>query len=383
MDGVSIPFKRKKDVQYMKQKKCLVLKVGSSSLVSEDGAIQYDFIRRTARELNQLKDKGWSVIIVSSGAIALGKLLYGKPIRKSLSQKQALSGIGQRHVINLWQDAFAPFGFLTSQILLTRDDFKSRKRMLNFRNMLAELLTMDSIPIINENDALSSDEIRVGDNDTLGALVAVAVGASHYVIMSDIDGLYDKNPSKFSDGRIIPEVDTITEEIRQMAGDSGSSLGTGGMVTKLSSAEIVTKAGITMFIVSHRQEGLAARLLEDQPMGTRFKGRKNISRHRHWIGFQSSPTGQIIIDDGAASAIRQHKSLLAVGILDVRGYFKPGDTVEIRNASGQLIAKGLSNFPSSQVLLIRGKQNALHRSILQQEVHSSVVHANNMIVMEV
>lgn len=366
----------------MNQNKCLVLKVGSSSLVSEDGTIHYDLIQRTAFELHQLKSNGWNVIIVSSGAIALGKLLYGKPLRNSLSQKQALSGIGQRYVINLWDDAFSTFDILTSQILLTRDDFKSRKRMLNFRNMLAELLRMGSIPVINENDALSNEEIRVGDNDTLGALVAVAAGASHYVIMSDIDGLYDKNPAKYSDGRIIPEVDTITKEIFEMAGESGSSLGTGGMVTKLSSAEIVTKAGITMYIVSHNQQEMAHHLMHELAMGTRFKGRKNISRHQHWIGFQSTSSGQIVIDDGAALAIRRNKSLLAVGILDVQGYFKPGDTVEIRTGDNKLIAKGLSNFPSSQIGLIKGKQNAQHRIILQQEVHSSVVHANNMILME-
>lgn len=366
----------------VKQHHCLVLKVGSSSLVSPEGEVQENFIRRISQELHALRQSGWDVIIVSSGAIAMGRILYNKPTRKSLSQKQALSAIGQRYIVNLWQNAFDAFGILTSQILLTRDDFKSRKRMLNFRNVLTELLSMGSIPIINENDALSSDEIRVGDNDTLGALVAVAAGATHYVIMSDIEGLYDKDPSRYSDGRIIPEVDSITDEIRQMAGGSGSAIGTGGMITKLSSAEIVTRAGITMYIVSHSLQHLAQRLEDQAGMGTRFKARKNISRHRHWIGFQSSPTGTLVIDDGAVKSLQGHKSLLAVGIVEVSGLFKPGDTVEIRTQEGRLIAKGLSNLPSSQINLIKGKQNAQHRNILQQEVHSSVVHANNMIILE-
>ncbi len=366
----------------MKQTNCLVLKVGSSSLVNSEGVVQRDFINKIAGELRRLKQAGWRVIIVSSGAIAIGRILYGKATRNSLTQKQALSALGQRYLVNLWEDALSPHGILTSQILLTRDDFRSRKRMLNFRNVLTELLAMGSIPVINENDALSSDEIRVGDNDTLGALVSVAAGATHYVIMSDIDGLYDKNPSRYADGRIIPEVPVITPEIRQMAGDSGSAVGTGGMITKLASAEIVTRAGITMYIVSHTLEDLADKLVHTTPMGTRFPGRKNLSRHRHWIGFQSAPAGQIIIDAGAEAALRAHKSLLAVGILETTGYFKPGDTVEIRSADGRLIAKGLSNFPTSQIQLIKGKQNAQHRGILQQEVHSSVVHANNMIVME-
>lgn len=366
----------------MKKQKSLVLKVGSSSLVGKDGTVHRDFIHRITGELARLKASGWDVIIVSSGAVALGRILFGKPLRKSLSQKQALSAIGQRYLVNLWEEAMADKGILTSQILLTRDDFKSRKRMLNFRNILRELLTMGSIPIINENDALSSDEIRVGDNDTLGALVAVAARASHYVIMSDIDGLYDKNPSVYSDGKIIPKVEAITPKIRQMAGGSGSKVGTGGMVTKLDSAEIVTKAGITMYIVSHDIVDFAEKLEQGSALGTEFTARHTLPPHRHWIGFQSRSAGRLTIDDGARRAIRSRKSLLAVGITGVEGYIKPGDTVEIYDANGVLVAKGLSNFSSSQIFLIMGKQNALHKEILQEEVHTSVVHANNMILIQ-
>lgn len=366
----------------MKQNKCLVLKVGSSSLVGEDGSIHQDFIDRLSGELNTLKNSGWEIIIVSSGAVAMGRILYGRPVRKSLSQKQALSAIGQRHLVNLWEASLSKSDIITSQILLTRDDFKSRKRMLNFRNVLTELLKMGSIPIINENDALSSDEIRVGDNDTLGALVAVAAGATNYVIMSDIDGLYDKNPSQYPDGKIIPKVTAITGEIRKMAGTSGSKVGTGGMITKLDSAEIVTKAGITMHIVSHSLEDFARKLSRGEEMGTEFTARKNISRHRHWIGFQSSPVGQLTIDDGAVTAIKSHKSLLAVGITAVNGFFKPGDTIEIKDRDGILIAKGLSNFSGTQVRLIMGRKNTHHKDILKEDVHTSVVHADNMMIME-
>lgn len=366
----------------MKQTKCLVLKVGSSSLVGEDGSIHQAFIDGLAKELKALKVSGWQIIIVSSGAIALGRILYGRPIRKSLSQKQALSAIGQRHLINLWESALSKSDIMTSQILLTRDDFKSRKRMLNFRNVLTELIKMGTIPIINENDALSSDEIRVGDNDTLGALVAVAAGATDYVIMSDIDGLYDKNPAKFTDGKIIPTVTAITAEIRNMAGLSGSKIGTGGMITKLDSAEIVTKAGITMHIVTHQLQDFARKLSRREEMGTEFAPRKNISGHRHWIGFQSSPAGQLTIDEGAIAAICSHKSLLAVGITQVSGYFKPGDTVEIHAPDGSLVGKGLSNFSSTQIRLIMGKKNSLHKDILKEDVHTSVVHADNMLIKE-
>ncbi|MFZ2258586.1 MAG: glutamate 5-kinase [Clostridiaceae bacterium] len=366
----------------MKKTKCLVLKIGSSSLVSEDGRVQQNFIDQISMELKTLQSSGWEVIVVSSGAVAMGRLLYGKATRKSLSQKQALSAIGQRHLINLWEGALSKSDIMTSQILLTRDDFKSRKRMLNFRNVLTELLKMGTIPIINENDALSSDEIRVGDNDTLGALVAVAAGASDYVIMSDIDGLYDKNPAKFKDGQIIPTVTAITEDIRKMAGSSGSAVGTGGMITKLDSAEIATKAGITMHIVSHKLEDFAHKLIHQEVMGTEFTPRKNISGHRHWIGFQSSAVGQLTIDGGAITAIRSHKSLLAVGITKASGYFKPGDTIEILAPDGSLVAKGLSNFSSTQVRLIMGKKNSLHKAILQEDVHTSVVHADNMMIKE-
>lgn len=364
----------------MKKNNSLVLKIGSSSLVGEDGTVHQDFIHRISGELNKLKKNGWNVIIVSSGAIALGRILYSGPLRKSLSQKQALSAIGQRYLVNLWESGLSSFDYITSQILLTRDDFKSRERMLNFRNILRELLAMDSIPIINENDALSSSEIRVGDNDTLGALVATAAEASHYVIMSDIDGLYDKNPSVFHDGTLIPKVEAITNEIREMAGGSGSSFGTGGMVTKLQSAEIVTMAGISMHIVSHNVKGFAKKLMHGDAMGTEFAAHDTLSPHMHWVGFQSRSAGRLIIDEGAVQAIRNRKSLLAVGITGVEGFIKPGDTVEICDSDGNIIARGLSNFSGSQIYLIKGKQGSLHAKILQEEVHSTVVHANNMIL---
>lgn len=366
----------------MKKSKSLVLKVGSSSLVSEDGSVHEEFVSRISGELKKLKEANWDVIIVSSGAIALGRILYKGPLRRSLSQKQALSAIGQRYLVNLWDSGLNPVGILTSQILLTREDFKSRERMLNFRNIIRELLTMGSIPIINENDALSSHEIRVGDNDTLGALVTAASQASHYVIMSDIDGLYDKNPSLFSDGRLIPKVGLITPEIREMAGGSGSQVGTGGMVTKLQSAEIVTRAGISMHIVNHDIEDFALKLMEGRSMGTEFLAHDTLSPHKHWVGFTSRSAGRLTIDQGALSAIRHRKSLLAVGITGVEGYIKPGDTVEIYSPTGNMVARGLSNFSGSQIFLIMGKQNALHAEILQEEVHSTVVHANNMILTE-
>lgn len=366
----------------MKKNKSLVLKVGSSSLVGEDGRVHEDFVNRISGELKKLKKAGWDVIIVSSGAIALGRILYKGPLRRSLSQKQALSAIGQRFLVNLWEAGLSPQGILTSQILLTREDFKSRERMLNFRNILRELLAMGSIPIINENDALSSSEIRVGDNDTLGALVAAAAEASHYVIMSDIDGLYDKNPSLYADGRLIPQVDAITQEIRDMAGGTGSKVGTGGMVTKLQSAEIVTRAGITMHIVNHHMQDFAAKLMAGSSMGTEFMAHDTLSPHMHWVGFTSRSAGRLTIDEGALQAIRSRKSLLAVGITGVEGYIKPGDTVEIYGPSGNIVARGLSNFSGSQIFLIMGKQNSLHAEILQEEVHSTVVHANNMILTE-
>lgn len=361
------------------RKERIVIKIGSSSLV-EEADINRQFITMIASQVKMLKDANIDVIIVTSGAVAAAKLTLGIGDMQSLSAKQALSAIGQAKLIHIYDQIFAEHLMTTAQILLTNDDFKSKKRMLNFRNTLEQLFALDAIPIINENDALSSDEIQVGDNDTLGSLVAVATGATQYIILSDIDGLYTANPMIDPEAKLISRVEIITDAIRKMAGGSNSTVGTGGMKTKISAAEIATQAGVDVSIAKSNIEHLAQKLIDNEAIGTTFIRNEKIRTHHHWIGFHSLPSGQILVDAGAADALRKRKSLLAVGIIEASGDFNVGDIVEIFDQNGVLVGRGSSNFDSAEIRLIQGKGNELHKDILGVVTHTSVIHANNLVL---
>lgn len=361
------------------KKERIVIKIGSSSLIDQS-EINRAFISKIVDEIKQLKETGYDVMIVTSGAVAAARMSFLAEKIQSLSGKQALSAIGQAKLIHIYDEIFAQSDMTTAQILLTNDDFKSKKRMLNFRNTLEQLFSLGVVPIINENDALSSEEIQVGDNDTLGSLVAVATEASHYVILSDIQGLYTENPLKNPHARLIPVVEQITDEIRQMAGGSGSSVGTGGMRTKISAAEIATEAGVNVSIAKADIVQLATRLIQGKPVGTTFLKKENVRSKNHWIGFHSLPSGQVIVDQGAASALQNRNSLLAVGIVEVIGDFHIGDTIEIYDRNQHLIGRGISNFDSAEIRLIQGKPNDQHKEILGVMTHTSVIHANNLVL---
>lgn len=361
------------------RKERIVIKIGSSSLMDQT-EINRQFIAQIANEVKVLKDGGYDVIIVTSGAVAAAKMSLPSDHKQSLSGKQALSAIGQAKLVHIYDDVFSQFEIMTAQILLTNDDFKSKKRMLNFRNTMEQLFLLGVVPIINENDALSSAEIQVGDNDTLGSLVAVATEAEQYIILSDIDGLYTENPMTNPNAQLIAIVPQITDEIRQMAGGSHSSVGTGGMKTKISAAEIATEAGVDVSIAKSDIADLGKKVCEKQLLGTTFLRKEVVRTHDHWIGFHSLPSGHIIIDHGAANALKQRKSLLAVGIVSVNGDFHIGDTVEIYDTKNVLVGRGLSNFDSAEIRLIQGKPNDRHKDILGVMTHTSVIHANNLVL---
>lgn len=359
--------------------KRVVIKIGSSSLLCEN-EVNRDFITKIAGEIQQLQASGYAVIVVTSGAVAAARVSLPIKMAASLSGKQALSAIGQAKLIHIYDEIFSLFQLPTAQILLTNDDFKSKKRMLNFRNTLEQLFTLKAIPIINENDALSSEEIQFGDNDTLGSLVAVATEAEHYIILSDIDGLYTANPATNSQAKRIPIVETITDDIRKMAGGSGSSVGTGGMRTKIVAAEIATEAGVNVSIAKSDIADLAKKIIENKAIGTTFLKKEVVKSHNHWIEFHSTPAGKIIVDFGAAEALRKRKSLLAVGVVGVIGDFHVGDTIEICDSDENLVGRGISNFDSAEIRLIQGKPNEQHKEILGTMTHTSVIHANNLVL---
>ncbi len=364
------------------KKKRIVIKIGSSSIVS-DNTIKYDFIEKLVSEVEKFRYKGNEIVIVTSGAIAVGRLTYGWHGKLDLNAKQAFSALGQVKLIELYNTAFNSRNITVAQVLLSRDDFKSKNRMLNFRDTMETLIKMRVVPVINENDALSNEEIRLGDNDTLGALTASSIDADDYIILSDIDGLYTGNPREDSSAVIIPKVNGITPAIMKMAGGTGSSVGTGGMITKLSAAIITNKAGIRMHIGHSTVTDLADKIMNGESIGTIFyPDEKLISPKRHWIGFESRSSGKIMIDNGAVDDLRKRKSLLAVGITGTEGYFKPGDSVDISDSTGKVIARGLTYLSGSQIRLIMGTPNMQHQSILKEEVHSSVVHADNIILLD-
>lgn len=360
-------------------KERVVIKIGSSSLLKET-EINRDFIAHIAAQIQMLQQANFDVIIVTSGAVAAARVSLPDQMQMSLSGKQALSAIGQAKLIHIYDEIFSKQNMMTAQILLTNDDFKSKKRMLNFRNTIKQLFELQAIPIINENDALSSEEIQFGDNDTLGSFVAVASEASHYIILSDIDGLYTANPSENPDATRIAYVEEINDEIRAMAGGSGSSVGTGGMKTKITAAEIATEAGVNMSIAHADITDLAQKIIQNQPIGTTFFKKETVRIHNHWIEFHATANGKICIDQGAKAAIKDRKSLLAVGIQAVVGDFHVGDIVEITDLNGTLIARGITNFDSAEIRLIQGKTNDLHKDILGSVIHTSVIHANNLVL---
>lgn len=357
----------------------IVLKVGSSSLIDENNQVNILYIKELAKQIAALKSFGYEVILVTSGAVAAAKIFIKNA---DVSTKQALSSIGQAKLMRIYEDAFAPFEIHMAQILLTNDDFKSKKRMLNFSSTIEQLMGLNVVPIINENDALSSKEIRVGDNDTLGALVAVTSYANQYVILSDIDGLYNSNPHKNPQARLVNVVDEINDEILSMAGDSTSTVGTGGMKTKLSAAKITTSAGVKMRVANSNTKKLADKIIKNQTFGTIFlPTSKKINSRAHWIGFHSHPNGRITVDTGAVQAVKQRKSLLAIGILSVFGDFFSGDTVEIMSTDNKVFARGMVNYASSEISLILGKQNSEHNKVLGKKIESTVIHANNIVLI--
>ena len=326
----------------------IVVKVGTSTLTNENGHLDIEKIRKIVLELSNLQDKGYDVILVSSGAVGAGMGLLNineKP--KTLAEKQMLSAVGQVSLMQIYQTLFKEHNKIVGQLLLTKEEFSNRKRYLNMRNVCNDFLKRKIIPIINENDAIVSNalKIKVGDNDTMSALVSGLIDADLLIILSDIDGLYNKNPRKYEDANLIHIVGDINEDIKKMAGAEGSKFGTGGMVTKIIAAEMVTKIGTSLVIASGDEPKNITRIVEKENIGTLFvKKNKKISLRKYWLAYGPSKEGALTIDNGAKTALKNGKSLLSVGIKSVEGTFDKGAIVEIEDLKGKVIATGISNY---------------------------------------
>ncbi len=335
----------------------IVVKIGSSSLTSDTGGLNRDKIRFFASELARLQEAGYQTLLVTSGAVAAGFTRLGYKTRpKALHEKQAAAAVGQALLMQAYHEAFANYGIGAAQILLTRSDFSNRKRVNNALMTVDELLRRGVIPIINENDTVSVDELKFGDNDTLSALVANLVKAGRLLILTDTDGLYTDDPRKNANAQRIDRVDQISDELYLIAGGSGSAVGTGGMRSKIEAARIAMRGGVPVF-VGHVVEPCDLSLaVEGRGKGTYFDtSLHNLSMKKQWVGFHSLPQGKIAVDLGAETALLSGgKSLLPAGVTAVEGDFHPGDVVEVTGPGREPIGRGVVNYAAWQLTAAAG-----------------------------
>lgn len=335
----------------------IVVKIGSSSLTSDEGGLNRAKIAFFADELAALRAQGFPVLLVTSGAVAAGFRELGYASRpKLLHEKQASASVGQALLMQAYQAAFSGHGVGVGQILLTRSDFANRKRIHNAQMTIEELLRRGMLPIINENDTVSVDELKFGDNDTLSALVANLVRAQRLVILTDTDGLYTEDPRKNADAKRIDRVLEIDENIYRIAGASGSMVGTGGMRSKIEAARIAMRGGVPVFVGRVTESGDLTLAVEGTGKGTYFDtSEHNLPMKKQWLGFHSQPQGSVYVDEGAELAlVTGGKSLLPAGVKEVTGEFHPGDVIEVLGPDGETIGRGVVNYASWQLQAVAG-----------------------------
>jgi len=359
-----------------------VVKVGSNVLTAEAG-LNIEAVASISHQICRLLDQGIQIILVSSGAMASGMKKMGFPQRpEAIPKRQAISAIGQAGLIREWEKAFARFGHKVAQILLTSDDLTSRKRYLNARNTMNTLLEWQVVPIINENDTIMVEEIKLGDNDNLAAMIALLLDADIFFNLTDIDGLYDKDPRVHPDARLIPRVTAFSKSIEKYAGDIPGALGTGGMLSKIKAARKVTASGIPMVIAKGYRTDILIRLAAGEAQGTFFVPReRKLNRKKCWIGYTVNPQGSLHVDAGAARALLENgKSLLPSGIIDVQGLFPVGAAVAVVAEDDQLIGNGLVNYNANEIRIIMGLKTSQIKARLGQKTYDEVIHRDNLVI---
>ena len=358
----------------------IVIKVGSSTLTQGTKKLSRRYMLRLAEEIAALRDRGIRICLVSSGAIIAGRSLLDHPkVDRTLPSKQMFAAIGQTNLMQLWSDMFAIFDIHVGQVLLTRDDFSSRKRFLNARDTLNCLLQHKILPIINENDTVATQEIRVGDNDNLAALVSNLVGASHLILLTDQEGLYTKDPRFHKDAELIPLVKKVDKSIFALAGVSGTKLGTGGMITKIEAAKIASESGIKTIIANADHPHVLRDIVNGKKIGTLFLEEISAKESRkRWI-LSDKRQGVITVDKGAAKKIlNEGASLLPSGILCTSDPFERGACVEIKPEGEDAIAIGMSNYSSTDIHHLIGKHSADIEDILGYSYGQEIIHRSNM-----
>ncbi|GAB6144909.1 glutamate 5-kinase [Desulfocicer niacini] len=372
-------------VRHMTLESCrrIVIKVGSAVLSLPHG-LNLETIEHLSHDIGTLTSQGIQVILISSGALACGVKKIGfskKP--DDVKGRQAASAVGQAGLILAYEQAFETMGCKVAQLLLTRDDLADRQRYLNARNTINTLLDWRIVPILNENDTIVTEEMKLGGNDNLGALITLLMDADLMINLTDTDGLYDKDPREHSDARLIPVVNRITRQMEQAAAGAPGTLGTGGMLTKLQAAKRLARAGIPMIIAPGRQWGIISRIFNGAQDGTYFvPGKKRLNSRKCWIAYSLKPQGEIHLDSGASRAIlNRGKSILPIGITSVNGVFNKGASVEIKSDTNQVLGKGLVNYSSTDIACIMGHRSDTICNVLQlSRPYAEVIHRDNLAI---
>ena len=364
--------------------KRIVIKVGSALLFDEaTGGAKQDWMQGLARDISALQASGKDVILVSSGSIALGRRLLGLPLgRIRLEEKQAAAAAGQVALVQAWSDVLAKHDLKSAQILLAPDDTETRRRHLNARATMNTLLALNVIPVVNENDTITTYEIRYGDNDRLAARVAGMLGADLLVLLSDVDGLYTASPHRNPDAKHIEHIEQITTDILAMGGGTDTDFASGGMATKLAAAQLATQAGVAMMICDGRAE---------QPLSALRSGAKSSLFHaklnpmaarQNWIAGTLDPKGSVSVDAGALKALQSGKSLLPAGIISVSGQFERGDVISVESASGEEIARGLTHYSHAETDKIKGQKSAAFQQLVGFEGRAELIHADDLVLLD-
>lgn len=370
---------------FLREAKRIVVKVGTSTITYPNGKMNYDKIERLARELTDLTNQGKEVILVTSGAGAAGRARLGlKEKPKTIPGKQAAAAVGQGIIMHIYERIFGEYGQVVAQILLTKVDAIDRHRYANSRNTFQALLEQKVIPIVNENDVVALDELKIGDNDNMSALVAGIVDADVDIILSDVAGLYTANPQTHPEAKLVSQVLAITPEIEATAGGAGSSGGTGGMYTKLQAAKAAVSTGIHLVIASGDEPHVISRILQGEEVGTLFVSKENrLQFRKRWLAFGAQILGTLTVDDGLAKALKKKGScsILPVGMTKVEGTFESGSTVSVVDAAGHELARGLVNYDSHDLQKLSGVKTADIEQTLGHKHFDEVIHRDNLVVL--
>ena len=370
--------------EHIKKTKRCVIKIGSALLTNNGAGLNVAGIAMWAKQISFLRNSGIEVVLVSSGAVAEGMCRLGLKERpKSLHQLQAAAAVGQMGLVQSYESAFSQFGYHTAQVLLTHDDLSNRQRYLNARNTVRSLLELGVIPVINENDTVVTDEIRFGDNDTLAALVANLIEADYLVILTDQNGLFDRNPRQHNDAKLISEASANDNSLAAMAEGGAGTFGRGGMATKVSAAKLAARSGSSTLIAAGNEKDVIQRLFSGEELGTLlFAEQTPVAARKQWLAAHLQIHGTLTLDDGAVKKLCESgSSLLAVGVQDVKGDFSRGEIVSCISVTGKEIARGLVNYNVSDVLKIKGKPSKEIESILGYVDDEELIHRDNLVLV--